>query len=260
MSQYENIQPSGGSTGASLNLNRRLALISKYFSLKNKHILDSGCGEGQYVLKFFDYSPHVYGVEYASENVKRFQSLGLHPDHVRQGDIEKLAFADQTFDMVLLNEVLEHVPHDWRALAEAERVLKPGGFLAVFSPNRLYPFETHAAEWKKTSKKIPYYFPFIPYLPLGFGRRFLTYHARNYFPWELRRMVRKAGFTIRKQTAIWQTFENISGSSPALVRSCSRFLRACSFMMEKIPLIKLFGVSQVIFAHKATGTGARRED
>lgn len=250
MSNFQNIQPSGGSTGVELNLQRRFALMTQYIDLKDKHIVDCGCGSGDYVMKFLEYSPHVRGVEYSADKVEEFRSRACHPESVAQGDIENLEFRDHTFDVVLLNEVLEHVPNDRRALQEAHRVLKPRGFLVVFSPNRLYPFETHATTFKLGKKEIPHYVPLVPYIPLWLGSRILLYHARNYFPWGLAKMIEKAGFQIIKQTAIWQTFENISGNSPIPKRLLRPVLRAISFSFEKIPLIKFLGVSQVIFAVK----------
>ena len=44
-----------------------------------------------------------------------------------QADITQLPFADEEFDVVLINHVLEHVPDDRQALREIYRVLRPGG-------------------------------------------------------------------------------------------------------------------------------------
>ena len=53
------------------------------------------------------------------------------------------SFKAGVFDLVLSNEVIEHVVDDRQALAESARVMRPGGRLALFCPNRGYPFETH---------------------------------------------------------------------------------------------------------------------
>jgi len=54
-------------------------------------------------------------------------------------DLTRLPFADGTFDAVLCNHVLEHVPDDRRAMAELRRVLRPSGWAILQSPvdNRL---------------------------------------------------------------------------------------------------------------------------
>jgi len=250
MTHYKNIRPSGSDTGAPLNLKRRLKLINQYIDFKNKTILDAGCGTGDYLIKFLDSSPHVYGIEYDPEKVRIFQSLNIPAAKVKQGDIEHSGFEENKFDLVLLNEVLEHVPNDFHALKEAYRILKPNGILALFSPNRFYPFETHGVSTKKNHLKIPYYIPFIPYIPIHLGNKIFIYNARNYFPWELKRNVEQNNFKIIEQTCVWQTFENISGSSPKMIVYTSPFLRALSFCLEKIPLVRWFGISQCIIAQK----------
>jgi len=250
MTSYQKIQPSGSDTGADQNLARRIKLIQDYVELKDKHILDCGCGRGKYVLKLLQQSAHVYGVEYDPEKVRAYKKLKNHSDHVVQGNIERLTFEDARFDLVLLNEVLEHVSDEEAVLKEIFRVLKPGGHLVLFSPNRCYPFETHSVSLKTSGKSIPYYIPFIPYIPLWLGNHFLIYHARNYFPWEMKKKVRQRGFNLIAQTFLWQTFENISGSSPRLIQKTAPILRKISYCLERIPILKWAGVSQVIIAQK----------
>ena len=141
------------------------------------------------------------------------------------------------------NEVLEHVPDDHKALAEVYRILRPGGQLVVFSPNRLFPFETHGVELRGRSTKLPPATPLIPYLPLRVGKLFLDYWARNYWPSELRRMVRRPGFIIEKKLYIWQTFENISGTQPLLIKKCLPVFRGIASLCERTPGLRSFGVS-----------------
>ena len=53
---------------------------------------------------------------------------------VQAGTILDMPYADGTFDVVLASEILEHVPEDDQAIAELERILAPGGTLAVTVP------------------------------------------------------------------------------------------------------------------------------
>jgi GT2 family glycosyltransferase/SAM-dependent methyltransferase len=57
-----------------------------------------------------------------------------------QGDATDLPFADESFDAVTMFDLLEHVPDDGKAAAEALRVLRPGGFVLVSSPNERWRF------------------------------------------------------------------------------------------------------------------------
>lgn len=57
-----------------------------------------------------------------------------------RGDATRLPFADAAFDAVTMFDVIEHVPDDARALAEALRVLRPGGYLLLSTPNERWRF------------------------------------------------------------------------------------------------------------------------
>lgn len=56
------------------------------------------------------------------------------------GDATRLEFPDASFDAVTMFDVIEHVPDDRRAMSEALRVLKPGGYLLVSTPNEHWRF------------------------------------------------------------------------------------------------------------------------
>lgn len=59
------------------------------------------------------------------------------------GDACNLPFPDDSFDLVTLLDVLEHIPDDARAAREAMRVLKPGGTLLVSTPNADWRYPHH---------------------------------------------------------------------------------------------------------------------
>jgi ubiquinone/menaquinone biosynthesis C-methylase UbiE len=254
MAEYEDIEISGRDTAEPLNLARRVAWLRRYLPLEDRRILDCGCGAGDYVLRLLELTPHVYGIEYEAAKVDDYRSRGVHPDRVVQGDIQDMPYDDASFDIVLLNEVLEHVPDEMAGLREIRRVMAPGGKLAIFSPNRLYPFETHGVTRLSTGRALPHYTPFIPYLPLWLGNRWFRYHARNYLPSELSRLLERAGFTIEHRGWMGQTFEGISRNQPGIMRRASPVLRRLSFAFERIPLINRFSaVSQFVVAGKLDG-------
>ena len=111
-------------------------------------VLDIGCGSGRHATAAYRLPrARVVGVDLAfPELVAAKGRLELHDrlgEHgggqwgVCQADGLHLPFAAGRFDLVVCSEVLEHVPDPGQAVAEAARVLKPGGHLVVSVPRRL---------------------------------------------------------------------------------------------------------------------------
>jgi ubiquinone/menaquinone biosynthesis C-methylase UbiE len=247
-SLYPNIAPAGGDTATPLNLAKRIAVIERYAAIRGRRVLDCGCGAGDYVLALCRLGADAWGVEFSRDKLAR-APVGVL-GRVSVGDLHHIAFQDATVDVALLNEVLEHVPDDQRALGEVHRVLKPGGVLLIFSPNRRYPLETHGAFLKGSTRRVPHYLPLIPYVPLPLATTVVDFWARTHWPGQLRRLVRGAGFRISHTDYVWQTFEGISNHQPLLIARTKGLLRAISDWLERVPFLRTFGVSQVIVARK----------
>jgi len=246
------IEVAGGDTATPLNLAKRLRVIERIAGrVDGLRAIDCGCGGGEYVRALRDAGARAFGVEYQKAKLlDRGANAGPRTPGLAAADIQSLPFPDGAFDLAVVNEVLEHVPDDLRGLREVHRILAPGGTLVVFSPNRLYPFETHGVFWKRSGRKLAPSTPGIPYLPIRLGGLWFRYWARNYWPAELRRLVARAGFEVVDHTYVWQTFENISGQQP-LWMSRSRFaLRAVANFLERVPGLRAFGVSQAILARR----------
>jgi 2-polyprenyl-3-methyl-5-hydroxy-6-metoxy-1,4-benzoquinol methylase len=153
-------------------LERRLDLMRKHVDLEGKRILDIGCGVGAFVRRLRQFSPYVHGMDVDAERVRegaeQLPNLGLSVG-------EYLPYRDETFDVILLHEVLEHVKDDDATLRETKRVLTPGGKVIIFCPNRLYPFETHGIFLG--NRYVFGNVPLVNYLP-SFVRDRLVPHAR----------------------------------------------------------------------------------
>ncbi|HYY88432.1 MAG TPA: class I SAM-dependent methyltransferase, partial [Chloroflexota bacterium] len=113
---------------------RRLNLICQYVELRAKRILDIGCGLGMYVSQFRRFTEDVHGVDVDPDKVA--QASQWLPN-LQVAPAEQLPYADGSFDVILLNEVIEHVDDDQRTIREAFRVLAPGGHIIIYAPNRL---------------------------------------------------------------------------------------------------------------------------
>jgi SAM-dependent methyltransferase len=238
------------STAKPQTLEKRLAILSRHLAPAGGRFLDCGCGIGQYVQPLCRrYGLDAFGVEYEQEAVDSIQLDDFLKRRIVQGDLQALKYADGEWDYALLNEVLEHVGDDERVLREIHRVLKPGGLLFVFSPNRWFPFETHGITLKITGQRV-YWLPFTPYLPLELGELLYTSWARNYWQGQLRKMLESSGFAIVERSYVWPTFEGISGKLPRIFRPLRPLFRLISNACERTVFLKRFGVSQVFVCRK----------
>ncbi|MBI4685919.1 MAG: class I SAM-dependent methyltransferase [Nitrospirae bacterium] len=115
--------------------------IAKYFSGK---VLDIGAGIGE----FLELYPDATGVDIDKHCVSYCNSRGLN---CVQGDIYNLPFEDNSFDGILLNNILEHLDSPAEAFFEIKRVLKNKGKLMIELPGRkgFYFDKTHVKFWEK---------------------------------------------------------------------------------------------------------------
>jgi SAM-dependent methyltransferase len=100
-----------------------------------KHVLDAGCGVGYGSAYLGDTARSVVGVDVSGEAIDyaRARYGGGHVEFA-VGDLQQLERPDAEFDAVVAFEVIEHLPHPERFVAEARRVLKPDGVLVVSTP------------------------------------------------------------------------------------------------------------------------------
>lgn len=251
---YGTIPIAGGDTATPANLATRLAVIARHVTLRGADVLDAGCGAGEYVEPLTRLGARVRGVEYLAHKVREWERLHPGDRRVTEGDLAAVPFPDASFDVVLLNEVLEHVPDEGAGLRELHRVLRAGGTLVLLAPNRRYPFETHGVDTQDGRRIPPIRTLFLPWLPVALVMRFVRPWARNYWPGELRRLVEAHGFRVVAHDYVWQTFENISGRQPALVRALAPLLRMVARGAQRVAGLRSFGVSQVIVARRAQRT------
>ncbi|KAF9091483.1 argonaute 1 [Mortierella sp. AM989] len=100
-------------------------------------ILDVGCGPGSITIDLAELVPDgsVIGIEYTSDPLSKALALaierGIMNVEFRVGDIHKLDFPDNTFDVVHVHQVLQHIADPVQAMREMRRVTKPGGIVAV---------------------------------------------------------------------------------------------------------------------------------
>jgi SAM-dependent methyltransferase len=219
---------------------RRLAMIRRWATLDGACILDNGCGLGTYLAAFGRVAENRrFGLEI---ELARARLALPTATGVAAGAGEALPFADATFDVVLSNEVIEHVQDDRRALAEMARVVRPGGRILVFCPNRWYPVEQHGVFWRGR-----YRFgniPLVNYLPTPLRDR-LAPHVRAYTRRGLLRLLDGLPVTLVHHGRIFGGYDNIEYRWPRF----GRLLKQTLYAAEKTPLAVL-GISHLLVLEK----------
>ncbi|KAM0096619.1 hypothetical protein ACP6JE_008886 [Aspergillus fumigatus] len=126
-------------------------------------ILDIGCGPGSISIDFARLVPqgHVTAIEYVADPLDAARSLasahGLTNIDFRVGDIHSLDFPDDTFDIVHVHQVLQHIADPVRALREMRRVAKSdGGIVAARESASMtwYPDNAGIAGWKEVTDRM----------------------------------------------------------------------------------------------------------
>jgi SAM-dependent methyltransferase len=125
---------------------------------------------------------------------------------ILNGAGEALPLPPETFDLIISHEVLEHVQDDSRAVREMIRLLKNGGRLVLFVPNRGYPFETHGVYWQ--GKYLFGNIPLVNYLPRKWRDR-LAPHVRVYTRRDLEQLFSNFPVRFIKQTIIFGAYDNL---------------------------------------------------
>jgi SAM-dependent methyltransferase len=177
---------------ADMAFRRRAPILLDYLELRDgAEVLDCGCGMGFYPMAITRlYDAQVTAVDSDPERLALAQRNGV-PGRLVEADALSLPFPDEAFDSVLMSEVLEHIPEDARAVAEAYRVLKPGGVLAVSVPHARYPFwwDPIGATRERLGLR-----PITSGPLVGIW----TNHVRLYRPPELARVLEDGGFALEE--------------------------------------------------------------
>jgi len=109
------------------------SLIKSFSGLPKGKILDLGCGDGDYSRRLKD-----LGFEVVSGDIDIARFKYKNEIEFKHCDITKeMPFADNTFDYVLLMEVVEHLRNPYTVISEINRIIKKGGSLIISTPNIL---------------------------------------------------------------------------------------------------------------------------
>jgi ubiquinone/menaquinone biosynthesis C-methylase UbiE len=229
----------GRGTASALNVSYRIGRIEPYVEGR---WLDFGCADGGYSSALLDAGASVVdGVDVEADRIEQARSRNLENVSFNHLSDSTLPFSDDTFDGAFVNEVLEHVDNEQLALSEIHRVLRVSGYVVVMSPNRWFPIDGHAVHIAGRSFRPS---PLVPWLPVRLTRRITE--ARNYWPSQLVKEVREAGFEIVNIGYIWPVMERYRWLPDSLIRLYQRHFER----LDDIPGLRKFGLSTVVIGQK----------
>jgi len=234
---------------------RRLAMVERHAPLTGKRVLDLGSGLGEYVRAFSRQGADAIGCDIELPRLREGRQRSLDGEWERTAFLaaagESLPFEDESLDVVVLNEVIEHVTDDRATLREVARVLRPGGRCVIFAPNRLYPFETHGIYFRK--RYIFGNIPLVNWLPDPLRNR-LVPHARAYLHGDWRRLIEGADLEILDHTYVYPGFDNIEARFGRVGRAVRKFC----YWAEGNPL-RRFGLSHLVILRRASDSGSEAQ-
>jgi ubiquinone/menaquinone biosynthesis C-methylase UbiE len=120
------------------DVSRRKALIERLLArvTVSGSGIEVGCGTGAITPILLNRGLHItvgdISLKLAQETARRFNVIGI------ECDATQISLPDQSYNLVVSSEVIEHVPNPHAALREMARIAAPGGYLVVTSPNKLW--------------------------------------------------------------------------------------------------------------------------
>ena len=177
---------------ADMAFRRRTLRLFEYLDPRGgERILDLGCGRGFHLQLLSQlFGSIAVGLDRDDEDLRR-ATENSNSSRILRGNAYALPFADNSFEKVLMTEVLEHLEHERGVLSEIHRVLRPEGVLAVSVPHAHYPFlwDPIGSIWTALGGRPIRKGPLVG---------IWTNHLRLYTPSELETVVRSAGFRVEE--------------------------------------------------------------
>lgn len=148
--------------------------LQKYGMEKPGKVLEIGCGEGGNLLPFAQAGCRVYGMDLCHARIMQakefFQKRGLNPV-LRVGDAVTFDWGEEHFDLILLHDVIEHVPDKEGLLRKIHELLEPDGVVFVGFPAWQMPFGGH----QQIARGRLSLCPWIHLLPTPFYKKLLSW-------------------------------------------------------------------------------------
>lgn len=123
--------------------NRRLKFWLSIIDYSGKKVLDVGCNTGIILTPLKEIGIDIVGVDISKRDIKKakesLRQKNLSDECVLVANAKKLPFKTNSFDIIILSDILEHVSKPEVVAKEAMRVLKRGGLILATVPNEWHP-------------------------------------------------------------------------------------------------------------------------
>jgi ubiquinone/menaquinone biosynthesis C-methylase UbiE len=206
-------------------------------------ILDIGCGTGEYIQKISASNSKYWGI-----------GIDVNPSFLRErrsnsadlivGTSEYLPFRNESVDMVIMIESLEHVQSEEKTLKEINEALRDPGKVYVSVPNRFYPLESHGIkihDWV-SERAFPIGVPLFPFIPRRLVRGLAR--ARTYTTREICNLFLRQNWRVTK---FWLMAPPVDRKMAA---GLSRTLRRVMRVVENTVILEEFCSSVIIVAER----------
>ena len=151
--------------------------INEVFPItENTEVLEIGCGEGGNLQAFLDLKCRCVGIDINEQqiaNARLFYEDHPHKDKIEfiSSDIYKVDREDLRFDLIMMRDVIEHIPNQEFFMQYVKKFLKPNGVIFFGFPPWQNPFGGHQQISQTKLSKLPY----VHLLPTALYRRLITW-------------------------------------------------------------------------------------
>lgn len=174
--------------GRGAKADKVIAILDDYLEdISTLSVLDVSCSTGLMARRFAPHFATITGIDIDESAVAFAREHNNLPNiEYRVMDALQMTFPDESFDVVVCNQMYEHVPDAKQLLREIRRILVPGGVCYFGATNRLKVIETHYGR-----------IPFLSYLPKPLANAYLRllgrgtrYYENLHTYWTLQTMCR----------------------------------------------------------------------
>ncbi|MEK7070658.1 MAG: class I SAM-dependent methyltransferase [Patescibacteria group bacterium] len=140
-------QLSLSSSDYDLRITNLARFIYKRLPIKKGTFIDIGAGNGLFLKCFLNKGFNAEGIELEKDQVHQMkEDYKLKDVSIRQGDISKLK-GNQSYDVVVASDVIEHIENDKQALENLYSFVKPWGYLVITVPAHQFLFGKRDIGW-----------------------------------------------------------------------------------------------------------------